>query len=159
MQQLLLGFFFKIYLSRILGADALGIYSLGITVISVLGIFLSLGYGNGLIRFVSKYKATKQTGRLSTYIVSTILINTLIVVPLFLVFICFPRFIAVDILKTPSLEEYIPVFGIMMVVNSFIVIAEQLIRGLQEVRKSTVINTFIRLPFKIGLVILFFLGA
>ena len=150
------GFFFKIYLSRILGADALGIYSLGITVISVLGIFLSLGYGNGLIRFVSKYKATKQTGRLSTYIVSTILINTLIVVPLFLVFICFPRFIAVDILKTPSLEEYIPVFGIMMVVNSFIVIAEQLIRGLQEVRKSTVINTFIRLPFKIGLVILFF---
>ena len=37
----IVGFFFKVYLSRVLGADALGIYSLGITTIGVLGIFLS----------------------------------------------------------------------------------------------------------------------
>jgi O-antigen/teichoic acid export membrane protein len=150
------GFFFKIYLSRILGAEALGIYSLGITVISILGIFLSLGYGNGLIRFVSKYKTTKQSERLSAYLTSTLFINTIIAIPIFLLFVLFPHAIAVNLLNTPSLEEYIPIFGVMMVVNSFIVIAEQLIRGLQEVRKSTVINTFIRLPFKIGLVVLFF---
>ena len=29
----IVGFFFKVYLSRVLGADALGIYSLGITTI------------------------------------------------------------------------------------------------------------------------------
>ena len=43
-----------------------------------------------------------------------------------------------------------------MFVNSFLILAEQTIRGLQEVKKSTIINTFLRLPFKIGLVIIFF---
>ena len=38
----IVGFFFKIYLSRVLGADALGIYSLGITTIGILGIFLKV---------------------------------------------------------------------------------------------------------------------
>ena len=52
----IVGFFFKIYLSRILGADALGIYSLGITTIGVLGIFLSFGMAMGL--FVS-FQSTK----------------------------------------------------------------------------------------------------
>lgn len=150
------GFFLKIYLSRILGAESLGIYSLGLTVISILGIILSLGYGNGLVRFVSKYKATKQLERLSAYIGSTLFINTAIVLPLFFVFIYFPHTIAVDLLQTPSLEKYIPVFGVMMVVNSFIVLAEQMIRGLQEVRRSTVINAFLRLPFKIGCILLLF---
>ena len=55
------GFFFKVYLSRTLGADALGIYSLGITVIGVFGIFMSLGFGNGLVRFIAKYRAEKDT--------------------------------------------------------------------------------------------------
>ena len=44
----------------------------------------------------------------------------------------------------------------MMFINSFLIIAEQTVRGLQEVKKSTIINTFLRLPFKIGLVVLFF---
>ena len=44
----------------------------------------------------------------------------------------------------------------MMFINSFLILAEQTIRGLQEVKKSTIINTFLRLPFKIGLVVLFF---
>ena len=47
-----IGFFLKIYISRVLGADALGIFSLGITIITITGLFLSLGYGNGLIRFI-----------------------------------------------------------------------------------------------------------
>lgn len=152
----IVGFFFKIYLSRILGADALGIYSLGLTAISVLGIFLSLGYGNGLIRFISKYKATNSKEQLTNYVGNTFIINLCIVVPLSVCFYLFPNIIAVKILNTPSLEEYIPLFGLMMVINSILVLAEQTIRGLQEVKKSTIINTFVRLPFKIGLVVLFF---
>ena len=151
-----IGFFFKVYLSRMLGADALGIYSLGLTAIGVLGIFLSLGYGNGLIRFISKYKATDSKNRLISYIGNTLVINLCIVVPLSVCFYLFPEIIASKLLNTPSLEEYIPLFGLMMIINSFLVLAEQIIRGLQEVKKSTLINTFLRLPFKIGFVVLFF---
>ncbi len=152
----IVGFFFKVYLSRVLGADALGIYSLGITTIGVLGIFLSFGYGNGLIRFVSKYKATQNYNKLLSYLTNTSIINLCVVLPISILFYFFPEIIADNMLKTPKLKEYIPLFGLMMFVNSFLVLAEQTIRGLQEVKKSTIINTFLRLPFKIGLVVLFF---
>ena len=152
----IVGFFFKVYLSRVLGADALGIYSLGITTIGVLGIFLSFGYGNGLIRFVSKYKATQNYNKLLSYLTNTSIINLCVVLPISILFYFFPEIIADNMLKTPKLKEYIPLFGLMMFVNSFLVLAEQTIRGFQEVKKSTIINTFLRLPFKIGLVVLFF---
>ena len=87
----IVGFFFKVYLSRILGADALGIYSLGITIIGVLGIFLSFGYGNGLIRFVSKYKATQNYNNLISYLTNTSIINLCVVLPLLSYFIFFSR--------------------------------------------------------------------
>ena len=152
----IVGFFFKVYLSRVLGADGLGIYSLGITTIGVLGIFLSFGYGNGLIRFISKYKATQNYNKLLSYLTNTSIINLCVVLPISILFYFFPEIIADNMLKTPKLKEYIPLFGLMMFVNSFLVLAEQTIRGLQEVKKSTIINTFLRLPFKIGLVVLFF---
>ena len=152
----IVGFFFKVYLSRVLGADALGIYSLGITIIGVLGIFLSFGYGNGLIRFVSKYKATQNYKNLISYLTNTSIINLCVVLPISFLFYFFPEIIADNILKTPSLKECVPLFGLMMFINSFLILAEQTIRGLQEVKKSTIINTFLRLPFKIGLVVLFF---
>ena len=152
----IVGFFFKVYLSRVLGADALGIYSLGITTIGVLGIFLSFGYGNGLIRFISKYKAAQNYNKLVSYLTNTSIINLCVVLPISFLFYFFPEIIADNILKTPKLKEYVPLFGLMMFVNSFLILAEQTIRGLQEVKKSTIINTFLRLPFKIGLVIVFF---
>ncbi|MFL2569726.1 MAG: flippase [Flavobacteriales bacterium] len=152
----IVGFFFKVYLSRVLGADALGIYSLGITTIGVLGIFLSFGYGNGLIRFISKYKATQNYNKLVSYLTNTSIINMCVVLPISYLFYFFPEIIADNILKTPKLKEYVPLFGLMMFVNSFLILAEQTIRGLQEVKKSTIINTFLRLPFKIGLVVVFF---
>ncbi len=152
----IVGFFFKVYLSRVLGADALGIYSLGITMIGVLGIFLSFGYGNGLIRFISKYKATQNYNKLISYLTNTSTINLCVVLPISFLFYFFPEIIANNILKTPNLKEYVPLFGLMMFVNSFLILAEQTVRGLQEVKKSTIINTFLRLPFKIVLVVVFF---
>lgn len=151
-----IGFFFKIYLSRELGAEAIGIYSLGLSVISILGIFMSLGYGNGLVRFVSKYNAKKDKVGLTHYINSTSVINLLIAAPLSVCFFIFPKYIAVNILNTPSLEPYMFLFGLMLFINSFLVLADQTIRGLQEVKKSTLINTFLRLPFKIIIVVVLF---
>lgn len=56
---LVVGFFFKFFLADQLGAEGLGIYSLGISIITVLSVFVSLGLGNGLVKYVSKYVAEK----------------------------------------------------------------------------------------------------
>jgi len=145
----LIGFFFKVYISTHLGAKGLGLFALGMSSISIASIFLSWGYGNGLVRFISKYTATKNYLRLFFYIKNTLKINLLMVVLLGSVYFLFPDFIAQSILSSKDLAQYLPLFGIFFIINSFLSIGDQIIRGFQEVKKSTLVHHFIRLPFKI----------
>ena len=153
---IIVGFFFKIYVSNVLGTEAIGLYALGVTLVGVMGIFLTFGFGNGLVRFISKYNATNSFHNLFYYIINTSFINLCVVVPVSISFFLFPETIAYKILKTPQIEPFVHLFGIMLFINSFLVICEQIIRGLQEVKKRTMINTFLRLPLKIGLTLSFF---
>ena len=50
-------YFFKIYLARVLGAEGLGLYALGITLVGFLGVFNALGLPQAAVRFVSVYTA------------------------------------------------------------------------------------------------------
>src|SRR5690348_11762220 len=52
------GYAFKIYLARFLGAEALGLYALGITIISFMGMVNTLGIPQAALRFVPEYSAS-----------------------------------------------------------------------------------------------------
>lgn len=149
------GFFFKVFISRELGADMLGIFALGMSVVAVLSVFLSWGLGNGLVRFVSKYVAQKDYVQLQTYIYRTFQITFFMSCIGMSLFFLFPEFISNTILHTPSLTQYLPYFGILLLINAFIVLFDQIIRGMQEVKKSTLIGQFVRLPLKIILSVVF----
>jgi O-antigen/teichoic acid export membrane protein len=150
----LLGFFFKIYISSILGAEGLGLFALGVSSISIASIFLTWGYGNGLIRFISKYSANKDYSRLFFYIKKTFLINLVMVTSLSSIYFIFPEFIAKHLLHSQEISKYLPLFGIYLIISSFLSIGDQIIRGFQEVKKSTVVHHFIRLPFKIVIAVI-----
>src|SRR5437763_6363487 len=62
------GYFFKVYLARVLGAEALGIYALGMTIIGFLGIFNALGLPQSAVRFVSTYSATGKMEHLRGFL-------------------------------------------------------------------------------------------
>src|SRR5881394_2610489 len=66
------GYFFKIYLSRKLGAEALGLYTLGMTVIGVLGLFNALGMPAAAARFVSAYSVRREFARLGDFLRTSI---------------------------------------------------------------------------------------
>ena len=145
----LVGFFFKVYISTILGAEGLGLFALGVSSISIASIFLTWGYGNGLIRFISKYAASKDYSRLYFYIKKTFLINLLMVAGLSSVYFLFPTFIGEKLLHSHEIINYLPLFGVFLIISSFLSIGDQIIRGFQEVKKSTLVHHFIRLPFKV----------
>ena len=50
------GYVFKLYLARVLGAEALGIYALGMTVVGFAGIFACLGLPQAAARFVACWR-------------------------------------------------------------------------------------------------------
>src|SRR6478735_7750127 len=68
------GYFFKIYLSRKLGAESLGLYTLGMTVIGFLGLFNALGMPAAAARFVSAYAIRREFARLGDFLRASILL-------------------------------------------------------------------------------------
>src|SRR3954469_19687873 len=62
------GYLFKVYLARVLGASALGIYTLGMTIVGFLGIFNALGLPKSAVRFVATYCGTGQLDRLRGFL-------------------------------------------------------------------------------------------
>src|SRR5579864_6398772 len=62
------GYFFKVYLARTLGAEALGLYALGMTIIGFVGLFNSLGLPMAAARFVAAYCARGDYLKLSNFL-------------------------------------------------------------------------------------------
>src|SRR5204863_907069 len=52
------GYVFKVYLARVIGAQQLGLFALGMTLVGFVGIFNTLGLPQSAVRFVAEYKAT-----------------------------------------------------------------------------------------------------
>jgi len=133
----------------------LGIYALGVTVVTILSSFVSLGLGNGLVRFVSKYIAEKNYNQLHTYLRKTLKTTLIISLLSAILFVLFSDFISKTLLNSPKLTPYLPYFGVLLIIDGIIALCDQTIRGLQEVRKSTIIANFIRLPLKIAVAVAF----
>src|SRR5947209_17171606 len=62
------GYFFKIYLARVMGAEALGIYTIGMTIIGLAGVVGALGLPQTAARFVAVYSATGETRKLAKFL-------------------------------------------------------------------------------------------
>ena len=66
------GYLFKVYVARMLGAEALGIFTLGMTMVGLLGIFSAMGLPQSAVRFVAFYKATGKTDALHSFMAHAI---------------------------------------------------------------------------------------
>jgi O-antigen/teichoic acid export membrane protein len=97
--------------------------------------------------------AQKNYTQLHTYLRNTLSITLIMSAISASVFFLFPEFIAGRLLNSPELTPYLPYFGILLIINAIITLCDQTIRGLQEVRKSTLIGHFIRLPLKIAVAV------
>ncbi len=58
------------YLARALGAELLGVYALGMTIIGFVGIFNGLGLPQAAVRFVALYKASGKMEQLRGFLLS-----------------------------------------------------------------------------------------
>ena len=57
---LLCGFAFTLFITRNLGADAMGIFSLSYTVLVIFVVIGRLGFDTALLRFVADYSSTNR---------------------------------------------------------------------------------------------------
>ncbi|HVO59517.1 MAG TPA: oligosaccharide flippase family protein [Terriglobales bacterium] len=139
-------YFVKIYVVHILGAELLGIYALGMTLVAFLQVLGVLGLPGAAARFVAVYNATGNNAHLRAFLLK----SSAIVLFLGLTFGSITLFrggwIAQHLYHSPELAGYMGLFAVLMLLNALTGFYAQVLAGFKDVAKRTVITNFIGTP-------------
>jgi O-antigen/teichoic acid export membrane protein len=148
------GYGFKIYLARVLGAEALGIYALGVTVISLVGVLNGLGLSDSAMRFVALYAASKNFKALRALLWNgswmVLVTNLTFAAGLLKV----GPWIAIRFYHSPQLVRYIPLFCLIMVTGALNNFFAKVVTGYKEAGRRTVITRFVASPLTMAVTVL-----
>jgi O-antigen/teichoic acid export membrane protein len=140
------GYLFKIYLARVLGANALGIYTLGMTIVGFLGIFNALGLPKSAVRFVATYSSTGRPDMLRAFLGRSLALllgcNLLLGISVLLI----GPWVAVHFYHTPLLTNYMGLFAVLMILGVLNAFVGEVLVGYKAVAQRTVITSFISSP-------------
>lgn len=137
------GYLVKIYVARMLGAEKLGLYALGMTLVSLTQLLGTIGLNGTAGRYVAVYQATGKFDELRGFLTRSIGI----VVSLNLIFsiiLAFTgRLIARNLYHASDLDQYMPLFAVLAFLGALNVFYCQVLGGYKDVAKRTVITNFI----------------
>jgi O-antigen/teichoic acid export membrane protein len=153
------GYLFKIYVARVLGAGALGIYALGMTLVGFFGLFNGLGLPQAAVRFVASYSATNQYERLHGFLRRGTGLFAIANIGLAGVMVLSGPWISQRLYHSPELSSYLHVFAILLVVSAFGTFLGQVLAGYKDVARRTVITNFIGSPLNIVVGVLLLAGG
>lgn len=149
-----LGYVFKVYLARVLGAENLGLYALGVTLIGFLGIFNTLGLPQSALRYVASYQAAgnfKQLHALLWRGAALLLLGNVLFAT---VLLAFGKFVAVRFYHAPELVRYLPLFALMMVFAVLSTFYSKVLAGYRDLKLRTLIVNFVGTPLNMILAVL-----
>jgi O-antigen/teichoic acid export membrane protein len=150
------GYLFKIYVARVLGAEALGLYALGMTIVSFFGLFNGLGLPQAAVRFVAAYSATEQWEHLHAFLRRAVEFLGIANVVLAAAMLAIAPWLARSLYHSPNLVPYLPLFVIILMLGAFTTLLGQVLAGYKDVARRTVTTNFIGSPLNIvfGIVLL-----
>ena len=140
------GYFFKIYLARTLGAEGLGLYALGMTILSFFGVFNALGLPVAASRFVAEYSSKREFSRLGEFLRGGLLAlcgGNLVLASVLLIL---GPWIAVRFYHAPSLRSYFGFFAILMIVGVLNTFLGQIMAGFRDIGRRVLIVQFTGTP-------------
>jgi O-antigen/teichoic acid export membrane protein len=133
------GYGFKIYIARSLGAEALGLYALGMTIISFMSMLNVMGLPESAVRFVASYSASKRVRELRSLFWNgswMLLVTNLISVAILL---RAGPWIVNRFYHAPRLAQYLPLFAAIMLTGALNSFYGSVLSGYREVGRRTVI--------------------
>jgi O-antigen/teichoic acid export membrane protein len=140
------GYLFKVYLARVLGAEGLGIYTLGMTAGGLVSIVGAAGVPQTASRFVAIYSSTGQVRKLGRFLwfgALTLLVTNALVG---FAMVAGRRWIADRLYHTPVLAQYMHFFAAIMLLGALTTFLGQALAGYKDVARRTVITNFIGTP-------------
>jgi len=149
------GYLVKIYVARVLGAEQLGLYALGMTLVTLTQLFAVLGLQGTAGRYVAVYNATGKWNELRGLLMRTVSMAVLLNLLFAAVMVAAGPWIVRKFYHAPDLAPYLPYFAALTVLGSLSVLYCQILAGFKDVAKRTVITNFIGSPLVIALTVVF----
>ena len=137
------GYFFKVYLARRLGAEALGLYALGMSLVGIVGLFNAIGLPAAAARFVAEYSARGDFARLGGFLRRSLGLLTAGNLLLAVVVVMGGPWVAVHFYHAPGLRPYFWAFALIMLFGVLTTFLGQVMAGYRDVARRTVITQFI----------------
>jgi len=138
-------------LTRFLEPEKYGLYVLLITNISFLQIFSELGIPTASSKYLTEEVYKKASPR--AIVKASILLSSVLGVVFTILCVLFSKQIAV-LLKNDNLTILLRIGSVLLLINNFIRLYEELLKGINEFKFPTLINFIIR-PIQLILIILF----
>lgn len=137
----LTGFFVTLLTSRFFGADALGLVSICIAILSFASVFGKLGLDVALLKYVAEFSSRKDYASIKAVYVSAMKI----ILPVTFVISCVLYFMsgyfAEHILHKPYLEDLLKINAWLTLPLVLILVNSECIRGLKKIRAYTFFQT------------------
>lgn len=155
----LLAFVGRILFARSFNPSEYGIFSLGITIISIFAVIGTLGLREGTTRQIAYYLSKKQTKKVQSVILWSLMFGVITGIILFLfVFFC-ADVLAIKIFKMPNLSLPLKIFSISIPFYVALFILNSIFRGFKRVKEKVYFTDIIRnLLFPVLLVPVILLG-
>lgn len=137
-----LGYFFRIYLARVLGPEPLGVYALGMTVVGFLGLVGGLGLPWAAGRYVAVYRAEGKSREMWSFLfygsLTLVLVNGVLAAGM----LAAKEQIAAFYHST-ALGGVMPYFAVLLIAGALGNFFGQVLIGHKEVAKRTVLSSFV----------------
>ncbi len=145
------GYLFKLYVAHMLGAAALGVYALGMTIVGFFGLFSGLGFPQSAVRFVAAYSAKRQDDRLHGFLRGAIKLLIVANITLAGIMLLIGPWLARQLYHTPELIPFLWLFAIIFVTAAFSGFLGQVLAGYKDIARRTVVSSFIASPLNVVL--------
>lgn len=149
------GFFFKIYIARELGAEFIGYHAFGTALVYLLATIVSAGIGTSIVKFLpiflvkNQYKSAQELiGRA----VAQVILSGLLLAGFFFLL---KSWLSISFFDNEEFGSYVPIFCLILIIQSFVVVQTHIIRGLQEVKLSTMATNYLQVASKISFAVVF----
>lgn len=148
------GFFFKIYLARTVGADGVGLFALGESLMVFALVFSVWSLDQTVFRFIPQFIASHEVERVRRIIWGScwhVIVWSVLTAAILLVT---RNFWADRVFNNAAFALALVFFALMLPARSFAMVVRMIARSYREVVRVVAIQTFICFPLKVALSVL-----
>jgi O-antigen/teichoic acid export membrane protein len=148
------GYLIKIYVARVLGAEQLGLYALGMTLVSLTQLVSNLGLQGTAARYIAVYSATGKFDDLRGFLTRTVGTVLLLTSVFSIGLVIKGGWLARHLYHAPGLGQYMSLFAGLTILGAANTLYCQILAGFKDITKRTLITNFIGTPLVISLTVL-----